>query len=174
MSHALLLRLGVGSRLWSVARGLARRVGDYKRRLMAADEPRRGSLDGRGTLSEAALVEFCRFFLETCMDQVEFMAALLEPGELLRRIELYVEDETRAGRLPKGALPVLREALLAGAVDRGRVVTLTGYRERAARLVTSTLLGLKLLESDGPKAPLRLGFPIAVVERWFPRLYPTG
>ena len=37
MSHALFRRLGVGNSLWSVARGLARNVGDYKSLLMAAD-----------------------------------------------------------------------------------------------------------------------------------------
>ncbi len=27
--------------------------------------------------------------------------------------------------------------------------------------------------SQGPRAPVRLGFPLDVVERWFPRLYPV-
>src|SRR5262249_4445585 len=67
MSHAMLLDLGVGSALWSVSRGLARRSADYKRLLMAADEPRKGDLDGRGALSESALIEFCQFFLESCL-----------------------------------------------------------------------------------------------------------
>src|SRR5208282_1678402 len=51
ISHALLKELGIGSRLWSVSRGLARSVADYKAALMAADEPRQGDLDGRGALS---------------------------------------------------------------------------------------------------------------------------
>ncbi|MCK9520521.1 MAG: Fic family protein [Dehalococcoidia bacterium] len=41
MSHAMLQELGVGSALWSISRGLARRSADYKRLLMAADEPRK-------------------------------------------------------------------------------------------------------------------------------------
>jgi hypothetical protein len=48
MSHALLLDIGIGSALWSASRGLARNSGDYKPLLMAADEPRRNELDGRG------------------------------------------------------------------------------------------------------------------------------
>ncbi len=68
MSHAMLLEIGIGSALWSVSRGLARSSGEYKRLLMAADEPRRNDLDGRGALSQEALIEFCRFFLETCLD----------------------------------------------------------------------------------------------------------
>ena len=48
MSHALLKRLGVGSSLWSVSRGLARQSARYKALLMAADQPRRSDVDGRG------------------------------------------------------------------------------------------------------------------------------
>lgn len=174
MSHASLLRCGVGSSLWSVARGLARNVKDYKARLMAADAPRRGDLDGRGTLSTQTLTAFCEFFLTVCIDQVKFMAALLEPNELLRRMRLHVEEEVQAGNLPRGSFSMLREALLAGEVSRGRAGEVTRYGERMARNVVSELLKKGYLKSAGPRAPLVLAFPIDAVERWFPRLYPTG
>jgi Fic family protein len=174
MSHASLLRCGVGSSLWSVARGLARNVQDYKTLLMAADAQRHGDLDGRGTLSTKALTAFCEFFLAVCIDQVEFMAALLEPGDLLRRMRLQVEEDVQAGRLPKGSFRMLREALLSGEVPRGRAGEITGYGERMARNVVSDLLKKGYLESAGPRAPLVVAFPIDAVERWFPRLYPTG
>jgi Fic family protein len=174
MSHAMLKRLGVGSSLWSASRGLARNVGRYKALLMAADEPRHGDLDGRGNLSQAALIEFCQFFLTVCVDQVNYMRSILEPSELLRRMEIYVEEEVRASRLPKGSFPLLREALLAGEFERGQAPALTGYKERMARTVLSRLLELGLLISAGSKAPVRLGFPITVVERWFPALYPQN
>ncbi len=38
-----------------------------------AVQERRNDLDGRGHLSEEALARFARFFLSTCIDQVEFM-----------------------------------------------------------------------------------------------------
>jgi Fic family protein len=173
MSHAMLLDIGIGSALWSVSRGLARNSREYKRLLMAADEPRRNDLDGRGALSHAALIDFCRFFLETCLDQVRYMRELLEPTELQRRMELYVRDEESADRLPRRSYAVLREALLAGELERGRVPTLIDTSERTARRVISALIGKRLLVSASHKAPLRLGFPIDVVERWFPKLYPV-
>jgi Fic family protein len=71
MSYAALKNANVGSELWSVARGLARQKEKYKSMLQAADEPRRGDLDGRGTLSQKALIDFCTFFLQVCIDQVE-------------------------------------------------------------------------------------------------------
>ncbi|MDD9983256.1 MAG: Fic family protein [Gammaproteobacteria bacterium] len=173
MSHAMLLRCGVGSSLWSVARGLARNADRYRAALARADEPRHGGLDGRGSLSDRMLREFTRFFLDTCIDQVDFMASLLQPSELLRRMKLYVDDEVAAGRLPRGSLALLREAFLAGEVERGRAADLTGHRERRGRQVLSTLIDRRLLVSQGPRAPVRLGFPLDVLERWFPRLYPV-
>jgi len=173
MSHAALRRYGIGNSLWSVARGLARNVQRYRELLEAADEPRRGDLDGRGTLSEQALVNFCEFFLTTCIDQVEFMASLLEPTELIRRIQIYVEEEVRGNRLSKGSFPLLRETLISGEVSRGRAAELTGYGERMARMVVSELLKKGLLKSASARGPLTLAFPIDVVERWFPLLYPA-
>ena len=174
MSHSMLKRIGIGSSLWSVARGLARNSSRYKELLMAADQSRRDDLDGRGNLSQEALIDFCRFFLATCVDQVEFMRSILEPSELLRRIEIYSEDEIRAGRLPKGTFPFLREALLAGEFDRGKASSLIGRGERTARMVLSKLIESGLLASNSPRGPLRLGFPLTVVERWFPSLYPAN
>ena len=176
MSHALFKRLGIGTSLWSVSRGLARDAQRYKALLAAADAPRRGDRDGRGALTQAGLVEFCDFFLRTCLDQVRYMTSILEPQELLRRIEAYADDEARAGRLPKGAYPVLREALLTGELSRGDAGRLTGYQERRGREVVSALLGKGLLvaTNGSHKSAVRLGFPIDVVERWFPRLYPAG
>lgn len=173
ISHAMLLEIGIGSALWSVSRGLARNSGEYKRLLMAADEPRRNDLDGRGALSQDALIEFCKFFLEICIDQIRYMRELLDPPELQRRMELYIRDEESAERLPKRSFAVLREALLSGELERGRVPGLIDTSERTARRVISALLEKRLLLSGSHKAPLRLGFPVDVVERWFPKLYPV-
>ncbi len=172
-SHALLKELGIGSSLWSVSRGLARAVDAYKAALQAADEPRRGDLDGRGNLTQSGLVDFCVFFLSSCIDQMVFMESLFEPAELQRRMEIWCEEETRAGRLPKGSWPLLREAVLVGEFSRGRAPDLTGYQERQARTVLNTLIEKGVLVSPTSRSAVRLGFPMSVVDRWFPRLY-TG
>jgi Fic family protein len=139
---------------------------------MAADEPRRGDLDGRGTLSTQALIKFCEFFLTICIDQIDFMASLLERSDLLRRMRLHIEEEVQTRNLHKGSFPLLREALLAGEVPRGRSGEITGYGERIARNVVSDLLKKGYLKSDTTRSPLVLSFAIDAVERWFPRLYP--
>jgi len=170
-SHAWLRELGIGSELWAISRGLARQVDEYKKMLAAADEPRRGDLDGRGNLTQQGLNQFCNFFLATCVDQVAFMESLLEPAELLRRIEIWCEEETRAKRLLRGSWPLLKEAVISGEFSRGRAAEITGYETRQARTVLNTLVNLGYLASEGPRDTVRLGFPAKIIDRWFPRLY---
>jgi Fic family protein len=173
MSYAALQRLGVGSDLWSVARGFARHVDQYKSLLQAADARRQGDLDGRGTLSQKALIAFCAFFLNTCSDQVAYMDSLLDFQSLSERMRIYVEEEIAFKNLPKGSYTLLREALLVGEFERGRAAEITGYKERAARNVLTSLVKKGMLVSDTPRSAVRLGFPVELIERWFPLLYPS-
>ena len=46
-------------------------------------------------------------------------------------------------------------------------------KDRAARDVLYALIKKGLLVSDTQRGPVRLGFPIEVVERWFPLLFPS-
>lgn len=174
MSHALLKRLGVGTSLWSVARGLARNEDRYKSLLDQADGTREGDLDGRGNLTQRGLIEFCKFFLEQSVDQIRFMSGLLEPATLLTRMEIYIEEEVRAKRLLRGSFAVLREAVMSGEVERSKIPTLTGYEERGARNVTAGLVERGMLTAPTHRAPLRIAFPAEVAERWFPNLYPAN
>ena len=172
MSHALFKRLEIGTSLWSVARGLAREEELYKKLLAQADGPRDGDRDGRGNLTQRGLVAFCKFFLDRSIDQIRFMSGLLEPAALLTRIEIHVEEEIRGRQLLRGSFAVLREAVLAGEVERAVIPRLTNYEERGARSVTSALVRRGMLTASSHRAPLRLAFPADVAERWFPNLYP--
>lgn len=172
-SHAWLRDLGIGNSLWSVSRGLARNVEEYQARLLAADSPRKGDLDGRGNLSHAELVNFCRFFLRCAIDQIDFMAGLLDTPALLTRMRIHIQEEIAFKRLPKGTFELLREAWLMGEFRRGQAAEITQYKERAARDVLSTLLEKGYLVADNERGPVRLGFPPEARERWLPRLYPN-
>ncbi|MVZ98164.1 Fic family protein [Sphingorhabdus sp. IMCC26285] len=174
MAHALFKRLGIGTSLWSVARGLAREEELYKKLLSQADGPREGDRDGRGNLTQRGLIAFCKFFLDRSIDQIRFMSGLLEPATLLTRIEIHIEEEIRFKRLQRGSFPVLREAVLAGEVERAKIPMLTNYEERGARNVTAALVERGMLTASSHRAPLRLAFPADVAERWFPNLYPAN
>lgn len=172
LTHAILRRIGVGSPLWAVSRGLARNVERYKALLQAADEPRRGDLDGRGSLSEAALVDFNRFFLEQALDQVSFMANLIEVDRLQARILLHVREEAALGRLDSGAEAVVRALFQSGELPRSEVDQLLGTSPRTRTRILKTLFDLKMIQAESHRAPVRLLFSAENAERWMPGLFP--
>lgn len=172
LTHAVLRRIGVGSSLWAVSRGLARNVDRYKALLEAADEPRRGDLDGRGSLSEAALVEFNRFFLEQALDQVSFMSNLIDVDRLLTRILMHVREEVNLGNVDQGAEVVVRALFQTGELPRGEVDQLLGSSARTRTRVLKALFDLKMLQSSSHRASVRLLFSAENAERWMPGLFP--
>ena len=172
MSYAM-LRQSLDTRgLWSVARGLAREERAYKDHLAACDGLRRGDRDGRGTLSEAALASFTKFFLRISIDQVDFMQSLMQPDRLRDRVMIWAEEEIRAGALPAKSDIVLKAILYRGKLERGEVEGLLGTSDRTARRITSALLEAGALTSASTRAPLCLAFPAKYASRWMPGLFP--
>jgi Fic family protein len=174
MSHAMLQDAIGTSGIWSIARGLARNEQAYKDQLEYCDRPRRGDLDGRGALSEAALAEFTAFFLDTCLDQVNFMSRLIRPDLLADRVIGWSKNEIKADRLPSRSDWVLEKLLARGSLDRGEVAGLLDVSERTSRRVTSALLNLKVVVSESSRSPLRLGFPATFAHHWLPGLFPEA
>ncbi len=172
MSHAILLNALETGAIWSVARGLARNVQEYKRHLSDCDQPRRNDLDGRGALSEEALAVFTRFFLTVCIDQVTFMEGLVQPERLRTRILLWAEEEIKLGELPPKAGNILEAVLYRGELPRGEADAVVGAGERHARRIVSALVDKGVLTSANPRAPLRLVFPATLAARWMPGLFP--
>jgi Fic family protein len=172
MSHAMMLELLDTGAVWSVARGLARRVDDYKGLLANCDQTRRNDLDGRGTLSEEALAEFTQFFLKVCIDQVDFMESLVQPDRLRARILMWAEEEIRLGELPAKSGTLLEALLYRGELPRGDADVVAGTSERQGRRIVSALLEKEVLTSESTRAPLRLAFPAILASRWMPGLFP--
>ncbi|MEX0902777.1 MAG: Fic family protein [Pseudohongiellaceae bacterium] len=172
MSHTMLLQTLDTGGIWSVARGLARNVDAYKSQLAACDFTRRNDLDGRGSLSEEALVGFTRFFLETCLDQVAFMENLVKPQRLRDSILVWAEEEIRADVLPPKSGKVLEAILYRGELPRAEVPELLGMSDRQARRITSALLDQQVLSAETARSPFRLAFPASLASRWMPGLFP--
>ncbi len=172
MSHASMLETLDTGGVWSVARGLARDVKKYKTHLKECDLERRNDLDGRGTLSEEALAEFTRYFLEICLDQVEFMEGLVQPDRLRTRILLWAEEEMRMNTLPDKAGTILEALLYRGILPRGEVAQITGTSHRQASRIISAMLKKGIVTSEHHRAPLYLTFSAELANRWMPNLFP--
>ncbi len=174
VSHAMLQDKLKSGALWSVARGLARSVEEYKAHLQACDEPRRGDRDGGGNLSEAALLDFTRYFLERSIDQVDYMKGLMQPATLRERLVAWLDGEVRAKRLNHNARSIVEVVLVRHELPKMELPAVTGLVERQARRVAKELTDLGVLIADTPASPLKLGFPPALAPNWMPNLYPTG
>ncbi|MGB8398654.1 Fic family protein [Bradyrhizobium sp.] len=173
MSHAMAQWAEIGAHgLWSVSRGLARglaRPSEYKQMMDLADTPRQGDLDGRGNLSQKALLEFVHWFIRVCIDQVKFMEGLFEIDRLGSRLGAYVE---RSQTLKPEAARLLQEALIRGQFERGDIARITGLPARSARRVLNEVVAAGLLGSETPKGAVLLRFPMDSLDVLFPRLFP--
>ncbi len=174
-TQAWLARAGIDSEgLWTISRGLARQQTEYRATLANADEKWVNDYDGRGYLSQKFLLEFCHFFLQTAIDQVEFMQGLLNLDSMQARILGYAERKESAKELPDGSGLILREIFLRGEIPRGDVPRIIGASPRTGQKVIGELLSQRLIESDSPKGRLRLGFPSDAAADYFPNPYPAG
>lgn len=162
--------------LWSMSRGLARQQAAYRQALAAADARRWNDHDGRGNLSERALVAFCRFFLEVALDQVTYMSGALAVDGMLARLRGLVQLLVVKRKWRPEAYHVLEAVFLKGSIARREVERLTGLSERTAKALAQTLLQAGLLATNPAEhlTPYRAAYPVAFAPALFPGLYPAG
>ncbi len=172
VSYAMLTTTLDTGGIWSIARGLARQQDRYKQHLAACDLKRRNDLDGRGHLSEEELVAMTAFFLEACIDQVEFMRGLTQPAGLRQRVVGWANEEEVLGSLPPGAARALAHILTNGSLARNEAPEVTGLNDRNARRVTAALQKRGIVAAPTHKAPFAIAFPAALAPMLMPGLYP--
>ena len=172
MSYAMLLDVLDTGGIWSIARGLARNEAEYKRQLAACDLARRNDLDGRGNLSEESLGSFTRFFLETCIDQVKFMEALIAPDKLRERILSWADQEIRIKALPPQSAKILERILYQGELARDEIAPMFDVTPRQARRYIEPLVDYGVLVSETTRTPYHLAFPAKLASQWMPGLFP--
>lgn len=172
-SQALMIHHGLdGGGLWTLSRGLARQRQRYYEYLQAADSRRRNDLDGRGNLSDAGLAAFCQFFLETTLDQIQFMSGLLGLPALRTRVERYFQFETiHLKRYREELMRVVRTLIDEGEIPRTRVQEITGKGATVSAEIIKLGLQEGLVESPSPKGSLQPGFPSKILEFYFPQLF---
>ena len=172
-SHAQLIRHGIaGHGLWTLSRGLARWRQRYYASLEAADCGRRSDLDGRGNLSDAALADFCVFFLETMLDQIQFMSELLGLPALRTRVERYFQFQAlHLSRYREEIMRVARTLVDEGEIPRARVQEITGKAATVSAEIVKRGLDEGYFETPSPKGPLRVAFPAKIHEFYFPQLF---
>ena len=171
MSHAMGLYAGIGaSGLWTVSRGLSRGIDGrmtYQQMMDHADMKRQGDFDGRGNLSKRALTDFIDWFIDVCIDQINFMERLYDFDAMGSRLEKYVT----AHELRVESIYILKHVWRNGELTRGEAIAATGLGERTGRTVLASLLEKGVLGSDTAKGQVSLRFPVESIDIFFPRLF---
>lgn len=176
-THTLLSALGYTGGLWSPLRGFARNTERYYALLADADSLRRGDLDGRGNLSEQALIAWADYVLDVCQDQVGFMAGMLDFETLAARLEacLVYEATVEQSGVRQESLRGLHYLFLSGEeIARGDFKAMLGMSDRGATDALGALVKRGLLKSDSPKGNVRFGLPQHALRFLFPRLWPEA
>ena len=174
VTHLQLHKLGLVSPLWSLSRGLARHQDEYYARLRAADQPRRGDLDGRGLLSQAALIEFVEFMLQVCIDQMAYIEQQMGLSELRARLERVISLEpvfVQAG-IKSELARALHILLTQGEVSRADFKIYTGLIDKTAGEQLRKLVELGVIEAPSPKSrQLYPALPVWFAQLIFPDLH---
>ncbi len=163
--------------VWSLSRGLAKTSAQYKSVLAQADSVRQGDLDGRGVLSEKALLSFCSYMLETAIDQVNYISELLELKNMRLRIQGYIharnDNRVRGlGSLKENAVLVLYNAFVHGELTRSLALESCGMPERSARRLLVQLKEEGLLSETSRRSVLTWEIPEHAEPWYFPHLTP--
>ena len=175
-THLALHAQGLTNGQWSPLRGFARSEEKYRGMLKAADEHRRGDLDGRGNLTEAGLIDWISYTLETCIDQVRFMRKLLDVGSMRERIQaaLIFEESKKTGVRKEAALALHYLFSTNSELGRAAFKQMTGLGERVATDLISSLLKNGYLATDSAYGALRFAIPRSALRFYFPDLWPEA
>lgn len=176
-THLGLCSLGLTQGLWSPMRGLAREQQNYYAQLIKADRDRQGDYDGRGVLTEKGLVEFIQFFMNICLDQIQFMNGMLDMATFEARLAQMLAAESTKEKTK--ALKVEAAAPLAylgmvKSLERTKFKAMMGLSDRTSDRVLADLFKLGVITSKTPKGPVELALPLALFRYLFPRLWPEA
>lgn len=169
-----------GYGLWSISRGFSRSVDAYKAALAQADKPRQGSTDGRGILSDKGLITFQQFFMDTCLEQIDYLTGVLEMEGFDRRLASYVGSRFSGDAIDASGKPMpvwrpeterLLFAIIAqGGVMRSEVPLITGLGETLSRNIVKQLVDEGWIKEE-EKKPLKLEIPFDGISALFPHLW---
>ncbi|HUP93234.1 MAG TPA: Fic family protein [Solimonas sp.] len=172
LSTAMLARHGLDADgLWSLSRGLAKRKDRYYEQLALADSERHGDHDGRGLLSHKGAASFADFMLDTCEDQIRFMAERLQIAHVQDRMARFCAERRLVLGRDERAAALLVEAMFMGSLPRGAAGRLLGLGERAARKVVAECVEDGLLTATSSRADLTPVFPVYAAAYLFPHLF---
>jgi Fic family protein len=176
-THLLCRASGLSNGLWSPLRGFARSEERYKALLAAADEHRRGDLDGRGNLTQAGLVAWIGYCLDLFINQINFMAQQLNVQSMRDRMAAALAFEASAlqsGVRAEALIPLHYLFMVQTELGRADFKAMMGLGERVATDTVSALVRQGFVASDSAYGKLRFAIPRHALRFYFPALWPEA
>lgn len=176
-THLALTEMGLSNGLWSQLRGFARSQKEYYSLLDAADQSRSGDLDGRGNLSEKALIQWIEYCLNIASDQISLMQKMLNLADMRNRIEAHLNYEQH---VIKQGVKIESWRVLhylfstQSELSRADFKSMLGLNDRAATDQIRALLKRGLIESDTAYGNLRWSIPQHALRFLLPNLWPEA
>ena len=163
------------SGLWSISRGLARTKDTYREMLANADLKRFSDHDGRGNLSNKMLIEFCKYFLETAIDQVDYMYKMIDIETMLGRIEKFADLMVLKNKLKPKAKYILIDVFLKGKISKKEAIRLTNTSDKTLKALVDSLIEMDLIvaKMEGVVMMYYVNYSIKYSPLLFPGLYPS-
>src|SRR3989344_2454619 len=139
--------LGLHPHLWSLSRGLGRRLGEYQSATAMNEPIGEDGLEGAQKRTDGRQLAFIDFMLDVCHDEVNYMTTALSRHQLRESVtHAYRTDSrlTKAGVSPD-TMPALLALLIQGTLPRAEFVTFTGLPRATANDQLNRLLKLGIV-----------------------------
>lgn len=149
--------IGLQPHLWSLSRGLGRRLEEYQSATGMNDPMQTDGLEGAQKLTGGGQPAFIDFMLDVCHEEVDYMTTSLSRHQLRKSVTHAYRTNSRlteAGVSPD-TMPALLALLIQGALPRRDFVTFTGLTPEAADDQINRLMNLGFVVSP-PSNPHRL------------------
>ncbi|WP_277587796.1 helix-turn-helix domain-containing protein [Pseudomonas chlororaphis] len=157
--------LGLHPHLWSLSRGLGRRLEEYQSATGMNDPMQTDGLEGAQKLIGGGQLAFIDFMLDVCHEEVDYVTTALNRRRLRESITHAYRTNSQlkeAGITPE-TMPAFLALLIQGALPRSEFVTFTGLPRKAANDQLNRLLSLGIVVSTPSNHQrLEVGLPV-----WF-------
>jgi hypothetical protein len=139
--------LGLHPHLWSLSRGLSRRLDEYQSATSMNDLILTDGLEGAEQPNDREQLAFIDFVLDASHDEVDFMTTALDRRRLRESVSRAYKTNSslkESGIRPE-TMPAVLALLIQGALPRSEFETFTGLPREAARDQLNRLLKLGIV-----------------------------
>jgi hypothetical protein len=169
--------LGLHPHLWSLSRGMGRRLDEYQSATGMNDPMQTDGLEGAQQLIAREQLAFIEFMLDVCHEEVDYMTAALNRHRLRESVTHAYRTNSRlkeAG-ISLETIPALLALLIQGSLPRTEFETFTGLPHGEVSEQLNRLLSLGFVVSPSSNLQrLEVGLPAWFAQDLLPDFHLAG